>query len=92
MSTPSNRAVILVVDDEAQMKPLFRLRFRKNIETDEYQLLYALSGLEVLQIVEQNPAIDIVLCDINMPGMSGLALLPKLLEINDMLRIVMVSA
>jgi CheY-like chemotaxis protein len=92
MSTPSNPATILVVDDESQMEPLFQLRYRKNLKAGEYQFIYVLSAFEALELLDQNPAIDIVLCDINMPGMNGLTLLPKLFERNEMLRVVMVSA
>jgi signal transduction histidine kinase/AraC-like DNA-binding protein len=92
MSTPIIQATILVVDDEPKIEPLFKLRFRKKIASGEFAFLYALNAEEALSFVEEHPAIDIVLLDINMPGMDGLTLLPKLTEINDALRVVMVSA
>lgn len=92
MAINSNPVTMLVVDDEPEMKPLFELRFHKKVETGEFNFIYAMSGEEALQLLEQDPPIDIALCDINMPGMDGLTLLPKLLAYSDLLRVVMVSA
>jgi len=92
MTEQSNPATILVVDDEPKMEPMFKLRFRKKIAAEEFHFVFALSAKEALVTLEQNPAIDIVLLDINMPGMDGLTLLPKLIALDDTLRVVMVSA
>ncbi len=42
--------------------------------------MFAHDGLEALATIEQNPAIDMVVSDINMPRMDGLSLLAKLQE------------
>ncbi len=83
---------ILVVDDELDMKPLMQLRFRSAIRAGEYRFSYALGGKEALSCLEAQEDIAIVLCDINMPEMDGLTLLPLLMQQRPHLRVVMVSA
>ncbi|NIJ54551.1 hybrid sensor histidine kinase/response regulator transcription factor [Dyadobacter arcticus] len=83
---------ILVVDDEAQMQPLMQLRFRRKIQANQYAFLFATSGREALSIIKNQPEIDVVLLDINMPDINGLALLGQLSELLPSSRTVMVSA
>ena len=92
MSQSEDVVIILVVDDEPEIESLYRLRFRKKVASGAYKLHFAFSGREALDLIEKHPEIEIVLCDINMPGMSGLTLLPKLLASSDILQVVMVSA
>lgn len=67
---------ILVVDDEADVQPLFLQRFRKEIKTGEVEFSFALSGEEALHFLEEHHSqVILILSDINMPGMSGLDLL-----------------
>ena len=83
---------ILLVDDEVDLEELFRRRFRHQIQADTYEFVFVHDGLEALAIMEQQPDIDLVLSDINMPGMDGLTLLAKLPDINPIVRTVMVTA
>jgi CheY-like chemotaxis protein len=70
---------ILVVDDEADVQPLFMQRFRKEIKNGEFQFSFALSGEEALKYMADNHSeIVLILSDINMPGMSGLELLSRI--------------
>jgi CheY-like chemotaxis protein len=70
---------ILVVDDEADVQPLFIQRFRKEIKNGEFQFTFALSGEEALDYLHQNHSeIVLILSDINMPGMSGIELLSRI--------------
>jgi len=85
-------AKILVVDDEADLEALIKQKFRQKIREKKYEFLFAINGLKALEQVEQNPDIDIVLSDINMPEMDGLTLLSKLSEQNTLLKSVIVSA
>ncbi len=70
---------ILVVDDEADVQPLFLQRFRKEIKNHEFEFDFALSGEEALDYMkEKHSEIVLILSDINMPGMSGLELLLRI--------------
>ncbi|MBD1391528.1 response regulator [Mucilaginibacter glaciei] len=67
---------ILVVDDEADVQPLFLQRFRKEIKNHEIEFSFAQSGEEALQYLEEKHSeVVLILSDINMPGMSGIELL-----------------
>ena len=67
---------VLVVDDERDVQGLFEQRFRKEIRSGEMQLMFAFSGEEALEYLQNNDSEAIlILSDINMPGMSGLELL-----------------
>ena len=72
---------ILVVDDEAQMKPLFEARFRREISSGAVHLTFALSGEEALAVMPGSGVV-LILSDINMPGMSGLELLRRIREVH----------
>jgi adenylate cyclase len=85
-------AKILVVDDEADLEILVKQKFRKKIREKVYEFFFAQNGEEALQKILENPDIDIILSDINMPIMDGLTLLSRLPEANPMLKAVMVSA
>ncbi|RZJ74338.1 MAG: response regulator [Flavobacterium sp.] len=72
---------ILVVDDEADVEPLFLQRFRKEIRNHEIDFNFALSGEQALEYLESNHSeVVLILSDINMPGMSGFELLSKIRE------------
>ncbi len=70
---------ILVVDDEADVQPLFVQRFRKEIKNGEYDFSFALSGEEALTYLEvHHQEVVLILSDINMPGMTGIELLSRI--------------
>lgn len=84
---------ILVVDDETDMEPMIRQKFRRHIRENTFDFEFASNGLEALEKITEFPEIGIVLSDINMPEMDGLTLLNKLKELkNPGLKTVMVSA
>ena len=84
---------ILSVDDEAPLELLMKQYFRRKIRNGEYEFFFARNGLEALSILYNNPDIEIILSDINMPEMDGLTLLAKVNEMrNPALRVIMVSA
>lgn len=85
-------AKILVVDDETDLELLIKQKFRRQIREKQYEFVFAHDGTEALQVLDQQPDVDMVLTDINMPGMDGLTLLVKLHETNPMLKAVIVSA
>jgi len=85
-------AKILVVDDEADLETLIKQKFRKKIRGGEYQFYFANNGKMALEKLAEEPGIDIVLSDINMPEMDGLTLLGKISETNPLIKTVIVSA
>jgi phosphoserine phosphatase RsbU/P len=85
--------LILVVDDETDMESLIRQKFRRQIRENIYDFVFAVNGLDALAKLDEFPAIDIILSDINMPEMDGLTLLTKLKELEiPRLKTVIVSA
>lgn len=70
---------ILVVDDEADVQPLFIQRFRKEIRNGEFDFSFALSGEEALSYLHHaHSEVVLILSDINMPGMTGIELLSRI--------------
>ena len=65
---------ILVIDDA----PTVREQVRAALGTSEFQVIEAVDGAEGLQKLEGDSEIAMVLCDINMPRLSGLELLDRL--------------
>jgi adenylate cyclase len=85
-------AKILVVDDEPDLEALLVQKFRKRIREGTIALLFARDGVEALSALAENPDVDFVLSDINMPRMDGLSLLAKLQEAEEKISTVIVSA
>lgn len=83
---------ILFVDDEPDLEALILQKFRKQIRDGLVAIMFARDGLEALQSLEQNPHVDLVVSDINMPRMDGLSLLQKLQEAEDKKSTIIVSA
>jgi adenylate cyclase len=83
---------ILAVDDEPDFEQLIRQRFRKQIRDGEFSFAFARHGEEGLAAIDADPAIDLILLDINMPVMDGLTMLARLRERQSRLRSIIVSA
>jgi two-component system, OmpR family, KDP operon response regulator KdpE len=86
LTSASTRARILVVDDDDDIVTLLKL----SLERAGAQVVPATSGAQALRLAfEHRP--DIVLLDINMPGMDGLTLCQRLRELSDV-TIIMITA
>ena len=85
-------AKILVVDDEPDLEILVRQKFRRRIRRGEFEFTFAQNGVEALERLAENPDLEMILSDINMPRLDGLSLLNALGEVNPEIRAVMVSA
>jgi len=85
-------STILVVDDEPDLEALVLQKFRKQIGEGQFKFLFARDGVEALRCIETAPELDMVVSDINMPRMDGLALLQKLQEAEDKKSTIIVSA
>ena len=85
-------AKILVVDDEPDLEPLMLQRMRRHIRAGRYEFLFAHNGVEALERLREDPGIDMVLSDINMPQMDGLTLLEQIPQVDPDIRSVIISA
>jgi CheY-like chemotaxis protein len=85
---------ILVVDDEPDVAELFRQRFRREARQGTYVMHFAASGEDALAKLDNGirPELIVILSDINMPGMDGLALLREIKERWAELPVMMVTA
>ncbi|HET9718167.1 MAG TPA: response regulator [Pseudolabrys sp.] len=86
--------LILVVDDEPDVEALFRQHFRRDLRDGRFQMEFAQSAHAALQCIGNAGAASLILIlsDINMPGMSGLELLPKAKAVRPDVPIIMITA
>ncbi|MGA3005779.1 MAG: response regulator [Acetobacteraceae bacterium] len=85
---------VLIVDDEPDVETMFRQQFRREVRQGLYSLDFALSGAAALEKLADHVGDEIILLvsDINMPGMSGLELLPEVKQRRPDLPVFMISA
>jgi CheY-like chemotaxis protein len=86
--------LILVVDDEPDVEVLFRRQFRRDLRNDRFTMEFAQSAPMALQRITEigDRSLILILSDINMPGMSGLELLPKAKAMRPDVPIIMITA
>ena len=85
---------ILVVDDEPDVEALFRQQFRRDLRSGRFQMEFAASAPVALRraIEIREPSLILILSDINMPGMSGLELLPRVRAARPDVPVIMITA
>ncbi len=81
------RPKILVVDDEH----LIRWSLEQSLKKQGYDVTTAASGEEALKIVQED-APELILLDIQLPGLDGLEVLEKTKELDEDILVIMVTA
>ena len=86
--------LILVVDDESDVEMLFRQQFRRDLRAGRFTMDFAQSADSALQRISDaaGASLILILSDINMPGMSGLELLPKAKTARPDVPVIMITA
>jgi len=86
--------LILVVDDEPDVETLFRQHFRRDLRAGRFTMEFAQSAPAALQRITDATGVSLILIlsDINMPGMSGLELLPRAKALRPDVPVIMITA
>ncbi|MFI4980294.1 MAG: response regulator [Nevskiales bacterium] len=76
MNSPAAKARVLFVDDEPRVLTTMRMLFRAH-----YEVYFAEGGPQALELLKKQ-AVDVIVSDQRMPGMSGIELLRAARELN----------
>jgi CheY-like chemotaxis protein len=86
--------LVLVVDDEPDVETLFRQQFRRDLRAQRFVIDFANSAADavarIASTIEQS--LILILSDINMPGMTGLQMLPKVRQLRPDVPVIMIAA
>jgi CheY-like chemotaxis protein len=86
--------LVLVVDDEPDVEALFRQQFRRDLRAQRFVMDFANSAADALAriagTIEQS--LILILSDINMPGMTGLEMLPRVKQLRPEVPVIMITA
>jgi PAS domain S-box-containing protein len=78
---------VLMVDDDSNIVGIV-----SDVLRDAgHDVLTASNGMQALQILEQDPAVEVLFSDVVMPGISGIELATKALELRPQLRVLLAS-
>src|SRR6187200_3276915 len=85
---------IVVVDDEPDVEEMFRQQFRRDLRSGRFTMEFALSAPSALERMKAipDPSLILILSDINMPGMTGLEMLPKVKDERPNVPVIMITA
>ena len=86
--------LVLVVDDEPDVEALFRQQFRRDLRAQRFVMDFASSAADALTRVDaaSDNSLILILSDINMPGMTGLEMLPKVKQKRPDVPVIMITA
>jgi len=86
--------LVLVVDDEPDVEEMFRQQFRRDLRAQRFVMEFAISASDALARIAHpiEQSLILILSDINMPGMTGLEMLPKVKELHPDVPVVMITA
>ncbi len=87
MSQTDGPVTLLVVDDEESI----RNALRKILVQQGYEVATAASGVEALAVLHRQ-RITGMLLDVNMPGISGVELVPQIMELDPTIALLMLTA
>ena len=81
-------AKVLIVDDEPEIINLIAAFLRRK---GNYEVFFASSPQKALEIIKDNPSIDLVISDVEMPGMRGQDLLREIAQISRGTNFILIS-
>ena len=86
--------LVLVVDDEPDVEALFRQQFRRDLRAQRFVMDFASSAADALARISSTieQSLILILSDINMPGMTGLEMLPKVKALRPEVPVIMITA
>ena len=86
--------LVLVVDDEPDVEALFRQQFRRDLRAQRFVMDFAAAAADALSRIADpiEQTLILILSDINMPGMTGLEMPPKVREMRPDVPIIMITA
>ena len=86
--------LVLVVDDEPDVEALFRQQFRRDLRAQRFVMDFANSAADALSRIASTieQSLILILSDINMPGMTGLEMLPRVKEMRPEVPVIMITA
>jgi CheY-like chemotaxis protein len=86
--------LVLVVDDEPDVEALFRQQFRRDLRAQRFVMDFANSAPDALKRITStiDQSLILILSDINMPGMTGLEMLPRVKELRPEVPVIMITA
>ncbi|MBU1344336.1 MAG: response regulator [Proteobacteria bacterium] len=79
-------AKVLIVDDEKDFVEMFSLR----LEAQGEKVSTAYNGKQALEVLE-HVAIDVVILDIRMPGMDGIAVLQQIKILHPIVEVILLT-
>lgn len=79
--------LVLVVDDDELVRPVIV----EMLEDLAVTVVEAGSGHQALQAIRNRPDLDLVISDVNMPGMDGLALMAEVRALRPALPVILMS-
>jgi CheY-like chemotaxis protein len=94
LNSQALNVLILVVDDEPDVADLFRQQFRRDLRAGRFAMEFANSAPSALDVVQRtvDRSLILILSDVNMPGMTGLEMLPKVKALRPEVPVIMITA